>query len=134
MTRATADLPEKRWGKEYGRDLGIVFGLYGLAIGVSQFGQRHTEGDARYAISLLPALAFAGLPFVITRMMRRVDERLRDEIRNSIVFSFLWTAVVAVAYGFLEGAGAPEQSMVWVWPVMMVFVVSYLVVNRLRDR
>ena len=92
-------------------------------------------------MALLPALAFPGLPFMIMRMIRRVDERYRDEIRSSIVFSFLWTTVAAVGYGFLEGAGAPKQSMVWVWPVMMLFVVGHLGVrtapramkNRIRE-
>jgi hypothetical protein len=128
------DLPEKRWGRAYGRDLGVVFGIYGLAIGTSQVAMRHTHGGVKYVAAALPALAFAGLPFAITRMINRVDERYRDEIRGALAFSLLWTAVVAVGYGFLEGAGAPRQSMVWVWPVMMLFVTGHVIATRLRER
>lgn len=131
---STADLPEKRWGRAYARDMGIMFGLYGLLLGLSNVGLNRVDSDWRYPIALLPIVAFAGLPLVVSRMARRVDERQREEIRTAIFHSFFGTAVITFGYGFLEEAGAPRQSMFWVWAVMGLLVIVSVAVQHLRDR
>ena len=114
--------------------MGIVFGLYGLLLGLSNVGLSRVDNNWRYAIALLPIVAFAGLPLVVSRMAQRVDERQREQIRTAIFHSFFGTAVVTFAYGFLEEAGAPRQSMFWVWALMGLFVVVSTAAQRVRER
>jgi hypothetical protein len=135
MARSSAqDLPEKRWGRAYAREMGIVFGLYGLLLGLSNVGLSRVDNNWRYAIVLLPILACAGLPLVIARMHDRVDERQREQMRTALLHSFAGTALITFAYGFLEEAGAPRQSMFWVWALMGAGVIVSMGVQRLRDR
>ena len=131
---STADLPEKQWKRIYSRELGIVLGLYGLLLGLSNVGLNHVDNNWRYAIVLLPMIGFAGLPLVISRMAQRVDELQRDRIRTAIFHSFFATATITFAYGFLEEAGAARQSMFWVWALMGAGVIVSMGVQRLRDR
>ena len=79
-------------------------------------------------------IAFAALPFVMMRQMKRVDERQREIALRAIVFSFFATAVVTFGYGFLEEVGAPRQSAFWVWGLMGAFWVIGGQIERYRDR
>lgn len=128
------DLPEKQWGRAYRRDLLVVLLAYALLLGLSNFGLSRVDSDWRYAIALLPMAAVAGLPLVTSRMQGRVDERLREQMRTAVVHAFFGTAMVTFGYGFLEEAGAPRQSMFWVWGLMGALTAGSMAVQRHRDR
>ena len=131
---STEDLPEKQWRHAYARELGLMLGLYGLVLGLAEVGLNRTDGGVRYAIALLPALAFVGLPVVVSRMLQRVDEREREGMRRALVFAFFGTAIVTFTYGFLEQAGAPQLSMSLVWPVMGTLWLVGTVIESRRGR
>jgi hypothetical protein len=134
MSESAKELPEKQWGKAYARDMGIMFGAYGALLGVSNVGLNRVDSDWRYAIAVLPMFAFAALPLVVSRMARRVDELQRERIRTAVFQSFFGTAVITFGYGFLEEAGAPRQSMFWVWALMAALVAASMSLQHLRDR
>ena len=64
---------------------------------------------------MLPAL---GIPLAVIRYCQALDElQLRMQL-ESLAFGFTATAIVTFTYGFLQNAGLPDVSWIWVWPVM----------------
>jgi hypothetical protein len=89
------------------------------------------EGPWKYAIAVLPVLPALGVPLAVIRLCRAMDElQLRIQL-ESLAFGFAAAAVATFTYGFLQNAGLPEVSWVWVWPVMAVcWIVGGLVARR----
>jgi hypothetical protein len=60
-----------------------------------------------------------------------MDELQRRIQLESLAFGFAAAAIATFTYGFLQNAGLPEVSWVWVWPVMAVcWMVGQLVARR----
>ena len=89
------------------------------------------EGPWKYAIAVLPVLPALGVPLAVIRLCRAMDElQLRIQL-ESLAFGFAAAAVTTFSYGFLQNAGLPEVSWVWVWPVMAVcWILGQLVARR----
>jgi hypothetical protein len=77
------------------------------------------SGVGRYALAVLPVapLPFAVLSFV--RAMRRMDELQRRIQLEAISFGFGTTLLITLTIGFLENAGLPRLSWIWVTPLMI---------------
>lgn len=77
-------------------------------------------GAWRYPVALLPVLPipFGMLAFV--RMLRRLDELQRRIEFDALAYSFGATMLITFTYGFLENAGLPRLSWIWVLPLMGV--------------
>ena len=53
---------------------------------------------------------------------------------ESLAFGFAAAAIATFTYGFLQNAGLPDVSWVWVWPVMAVCWLLGQVAARWRYR
>ena len=74
----------------------------------------------KYSIAVLPVLPALGIPLAVIRFIQSMDElQLRIQL-ESLAFGFAATAIATFTYGFLQNAGLPQVSWVWVWPVMAV--------------
>ena len=83
---------------------------------------------------MLPVLPALGIPLAVVRFCQAMDElQLRMQL-ESLAFGFAATAIVTFTYGFLQNAGLPEVSWVWVWPVMAVCWMVGQVAARWRYR
>jgi hypothetical protein len=83
--------------------------------------QQAGDSPARYLIALLPVVpvTFGILAFV--RSLREMDELQRRIQFEAFGFSLGMTALVTFTLGFLERAGFPPISMIWVLPIILAF-------------
>jgi hypothetical protein len=77
-------------------------------------------GAARALVGIAPVVPtiFALLSFV--RFLGRMDELQRRIQLEALGFGFGATAILTFAYGFLELAGFPHISLIWILPLMVV--------------
>jgi hypothetical protein len=110
----------------------ISLALYTVALVVSlTWLQAGVEGPWKYAIAVLPVLPALGVPFAVVRYCQAMDELQRRIQLESLAFGFAAAAISTFTYGFLQNAGLPDVSWVWVWPVMaMCWIVGQLVARR----
>ena len=89
------------------------------------------EGPWKYVIAVLPVLPALGVPFAVVRYCQAMDELQRQIQLEALAFGFTAAAIATFTYGFLQNAGLPDVSWVWVWPVMSVcWIVGQLVARR----
>lgn len=74
----------------------------------------------RYPVALLPVLPLGFAMLAYVRFLRRMDELQRRIQLDALTYSFGASALITIAYGFLEQAGLPAVSWVWVAPLMIV--------------
>lgn len=115
---------ENRCGRPFATYAGMMIVslvLYGVALVVSLRWLRAGPPEIwKYSIAILPVLPALGIPLAVIRYCQAMDElQLRMQL-ESLAFGFTATAIVTFTYGFLQNAGLPEVSWVWVWPVMGV--------------
>ena len=74
----------------------------------------------RAAVALIPVLpaAFGLLAFL--RFLSRMDELQQRIQLTAIGFSFGATAILTFAYGFLQLAGLPALSWIYILPAMVI--------------
>jgi hypothetical protein len=73
----------------------------------------------RIPVALAPVVpALFGL-FAFLRFLGQMDELQRRIQLDAIAFGFGMTAVLTFAYGFLENAGFPHVSWIWILPLML---------------
>ena len=99
----------------------VSLALYAAALVVSlTWLKAGIEGPWKYVVAVLPVLPALGIPFAVVGYCKAMDElQLRKQL-ESLAFGFAATAIATFTYGFLQNAGLPEVSWVWVWPVMGV--------------
>jgi hypothetical protein len=117
---------------KYSATMLISLLLYGAALVVSlRWLEAGVEGPWKYAIALLPVLPALGIPLAIVQVFHAMDELERRMHLESLAFGFALAAIATFTYGFLQNAGLPDVSWVWVAPVMGVcWIVGQLVARR----
>lgn len=70
-------------------------------------------------IALLPVLPVAYIIVMFMRYLRQLDEMLQRIQMEAFAFSLGMTGLLTFILGFLENAGFPRLSMVWVLPLMI---------------
>jgi hypothetical protein len=109
--------------------------LYAVALVVSIQWLRHDPAAPwKYVIALLPVLPVLWVPVAAVRLFREVDELQKQIQLEALAFGFISAAGLTFTYGFLQNAGLPELSWIWVFPVMDICWVVGLVAARRRYR
>jgi hypothetical protein len=86
-------------------------------------------------VALLPLIPAAFIPFAMLDKLRSMDELQRKIQLEAMAFAFALTAVLSLAYGFLQlFANFPEANWVWVWPLLGAAQVAGIVMGRRRYR
>jgi hypothetical protein len=88
----------------------------------------------KYGIAVLPVVPLLFVPVAVVQFLREQDELQRKMQVEALAIGFTASAVITLTYGFLENAGVPRLSWVWVWPVMAFFWCIGLVVAHRRYR
>jgi hypothetical protein len=88
----------------------------------------------KFVIAALPMLPALWVPLAAVRFFRELDELQKQVQLEGLAFGFIAAAVLTLTYGFLQNAGLPEVSWVWVWPVMAVGWMTGVVCARWRYR
>jgi hypothetical protein len=115
MTRSDA---AKRYYREFGLSMAAyVVVLVGSLTWLNALG---TGNPWRYALAVLPVLPGIGVVVAYIRFLRDMDE-LQHRIQvEALGIAFTVTFLVTFTYGFLENAGLPKVSAIWVTPVMIL--------------
>ena len=93
--------------------------VYAIVLVVSLSLLKHgVPSPWKYVIALLPVLPALWVPFSAVRFFRDLDELQKQIQLEALAFGFIFTGVLTLTYGFLQNAGLPETSWIWVWPVM----------------
>ena len=108
--------------REYVAQFGLAMAAYVvvLLVSVEVLQRTSLSTPARALVALAPVVPtlFALLAFV--RFLGRMDELQRRIHLEALGFSLGATGILTFAYGFLENAGFPQLSYIWVLPVMVV--------------
>ena len=113
----------------------ISLTLYAVALIISlTWLEAGAAGPSKYAIALLPVFPALGVPLAVVRYCRSMDELQRRIQLESLTFGFGLASIATFTYGFLQNAGLPNVSWVWVWPVMAVCWMVGQLVSRWRYR
>jgi hypothetical protein len=113
--------------------LSLVLYIVALVVSLTWL-KSGVEGQWKFAIAMLPVLPVLGVPFAVVRFCQAMDELQRRIQLESLAFGFALAAIATFTYGFLQNAGLPEVSWVWVWPVMAICWIDGQLVARRRYR
>jgi hypothetical protein len=91
-----------------------------LAGSVTGLGALGTDNPWRYLLAVLPVLPGIGVLVAYIRYLRDMDELQRRIQVEALGIAFAVTFLVTFTYGFLENAGLPKVSAIWVTPVMIL--------------
>lgn len=72
----------------------------------------------RIPVAVLPVIPLLFVVWSVIHFIRTTDELQKSIHQEAVTFSSLVTAVVTMTYGFLENAGLPQISVLYV-PVLM---------------
>lgn len=109
----------RRWITRYFVEIGAALVPYALAIVFLRSQLPRIEDPAlRIAVALLPMPPALFVLIAVIRYVRRVDELWRAKALEAIALSAGITGFIALGYGFLEFAGLPPISVLYVAPFM----------------
>lgn len=81
--------------------------------------QANPNASWRYAVAVLPVIPAIFGALALVRYVGKIDELQRRIQLDGFAFSFGVTAILTFTYGFLENAGLPPISFIWVLPLMI---------------
>jgi hypothetical protein len=70
-------------------------------------------------VALTPLIPATLALFAYLRFLSRMDELGRRIQLEALAFGFGAAGMLTFAYGFLENAGFPQLSYIWVFPLMI---------------
>lgn len=109
--------PSKRYALEFGASMAAyVVVLIGSLTALNAVGE---DSFWRYPLALLPVLPGVAALAAFVRHLRTLDELARRIQVEAFGIAFAVTALVTFTYGFLENAGLPRVSAIWVTPLMV---------------
>ena len=109
--------------------------VYTIFVTLSVRWLRHNPAAPwKYLIAVAPMLPALVVPVAVVRFLREIDELQRRIQLEALAVAFTATAVITLTYGFLQNAGLPDLSWIWVWPIMGISWVIGLAVARWRYR
>ena len=94
----------------------------------------NSSASWRYWVAVLPVVPAAMVVWLVVRELGRLDEVQKRTQMQAIGFSLAATALVTFGYGFLESAGLPHMSAIFVLPLIALFWFVGLTALYLRSR
>lgn len=118
--------------RKFGRAMAIWFVIYILILLPSlTFTEQHLDSSWRFVVAVLPMIPLVFIARETVKHLARMDELHRRIQLTSLAMTVLITALVTLTYGFLERAGFPRVSVLWVWPFMAaIWAVTRFVAQR----
>ncbi|HMW47927.1 MAG TPA: hypothetical protein PKD17_08935 [Cellvibrionaceae bacterium] len=103
--------------KQYVKEFAWVMGTYGLLLPLCLWRiYNGASGIGKYAWAILPTLPLLALIAVIAREIARMDEFMQRVHVLSFGITLAITGAVTTLWGFLEIAGLPPISIIYVFP------------------
>ncbi|MFV9505659.1 MAG: hypothetical protein AB4911_13980 [Oscillochloridaceae bacterium umkhey_bin13] len=119
---------EQRWQ----RALLISLGLYTLALPLTIMLLRADLPTLlRYLIAIIPVLPIGYGILAYTRFLAGLDELQQRIQLYGLAMSVGGTGLITISWGFLELAGLPRLSTLWVFPILIwLWGLGVMLVNR----
>jgi hypothetical protein len=105
--------------RAYTREFGLAMAAYVIVVLVSIKLVGGLDQPIRTLVALTPLIPAALALVAYLRFLGRMDELGRRIQLEALAFGFGAAGMLTFAYGFLENAGSPELSYIWVFPLMI---------------
>ncbi len=123
--------PAVRAGRRYALEFGVSMAAYVVAIFLSRLLWHSASGPWRTVVALAPVIPVVLLVAAMARYLGGTDELQRRKLVDSLALAGGATALIALAYGLVEGEGLPRPSAWWTFATLMVcWAVSAVFVQR----
>jgi hypothetical protein len=106
-------------GRAYAREFAIAMAAYVVAVIVTVWLTPNIDPTFRAPFVLIPLIPSAFALRAYLRFLGRMDELGRRIQLEALAFGFGAAGMLTFAYGFLENAGFPKLSYVFVFPLMI---------------
>ncbi|MEO1311529.1 MAG: hypothetical protein AAFV51_11270 [Pseudomonadota bacterium] len=105
----------------YAVELLSSIAVYGgsLVLANHLYGRLEPDGGLAALIALVPVAATGLTAYVILKHLFTMDELHRKIQFEAFAVSAILTGFGTFAVGFLEAAGLPQPSFIWVFPAMI---------------
>ena len=105
--------------RAYTRELGLAMAAYVIVVLVSIKLVGGLDQPVKTLVALTPLVPASLALFAYLRFLSRMDELGRRIQLEALAFGFGAAGMLTFAYGFLENAGYPQLSYIWVFPLMI---------------
>jgi hypothetical protein len=112
-------MSQRSAARAYTRELGLAMAAYVIVVLVSIKFVSGLEQPIKTLVALAPLVPAALALFAYLRFLSRMDELGRRIQLEALAFGFAAAGMLTFAYGFLENAGFPQLSYIWVFPLMI---------------
>ena len=105
--------------RAYTRELGLAMAAYVIVVLVSIKLVGGLDQPIKTLVALTPLIPASLALLAYLRFLSRMDELGRRIQLEALAFGFGAAGMLTFAYGFLENAGFPQLSYIWVFPLMI---------------
>jgi hypothetical protein len=112
-------MSQRTAARAYTRELGLAMAAYVIVVLVSIKLVGGLEQPIKTLVALTPLVPATLALFAYLRFLPRMDELGRRIQLEALAFGFGAAGMLTFAYGFLENAGFPQLSYIWVFPLMI---------------
>jgi len=105
--------------RAYTSELGLAMAAYVIVVLVSIKLVGGLDQPIKTLVALTPLIPASLALFAYLRFLSRMDELGRRIQLEALAFGFGAAGMLTFAYGFLENAGFPQLSYIWVFPLMI---------------
>ena len=112
-------MSQRTAARAYTRELGLAMAAYVIVVLVSIKLVGGLEQPIKTLVALTPLVPATLALFAYLRFLSRMDELGRRIQLEALAFGFGAAGMLTFAYGFLENAGFPQLSYIWVFPLMI---------------
>jgi hypothetical protein len=105
--------------RAYTRELGLAMAAYAILVLISVRLLGDLEQPIKTLVALTPLIPASLALYAYLRFLSRMDELGRRIQLEALAFAFGAAGMLTFAYGFLENAGFPQLSYIWVFPLMI---------------
>ena len=112
-------MSQRTAARAYTRELGLAMAAYVIVVLVSIKLDGGLDQPIKTLVALTPLVPATLALFAYLRFLSRMDELGRRIQLEALAFGFGAAGMLTFAYGFLENAGFPQLSYIWVFPLMI---------------
>jgi hypothetical protein len=107
-------------GKRYMIEFGTSMIAYTVVLMASIWVLNRTpDGPWRIVLAVLPVVPMLFALIAFLRFLSRMDELQQRIQLQAIGFAAGATGMITITVGFLENAGLPQPSWIWVFPMLI---------------
>jgi hypothetical protein len=113
-------MSQRSAARAYTRELGLAMAAYVIVVLISIRLVSGLDQPIKTLVALTPLIPAALALYAYLRFLSRMDELGRRIQLEALAFGFGAAGMLTFAYGFLENAGFPQLSYIWVFPLMIL--------------